>query len=94
MTGAQACWETAPKDAVTTLKIRLAFVNLGLAAMCGAAFAANMKPFDCAGFDVAEAAGRAIAVDISAPWCPTCAAQKPTIDRLGVRRVQGKAVRG
>lgn len=67
---------------MTTLRIRLAVLGLGLAAMCGTAFAAETKPFDRAGFDAAQAAGRAIVVDISAPWCPTCAAQKPTIDKL------------
>lgn len=82
MTEAQACREPSWENAVKTLRIRLAVVGLGLAAMCGAASGAETRPFDRAGFDAAQAKGRAIVVDISAPWCPTCAAQKPTIDRL------------
>ena len=30
----------------------------------------------------AQKAGKAVLVEISAPWCPTCKAQRPTLDRL------------
>ena len=54
-----------------------------LALSVSAASAAEMMKFDAAGFDAATAAGKTILVDVSAPWCPTCKAQKPIIDQLG-----------
>ena len=44
--------------------------------------AAEMKRFDQAGFEAAQAEDRPIVVDITATWCPTCAAQKPIIESL------------
>ena len=44
--------------------------------------AAEMKRFDQASFEVAQAQDRPIVVDITATWCPTCAAQKPIIESL------------
>lgn len=46
------------------------------------ASAAEAKAFDAASFEAAQSAGRPIVVDITAAWCPTCAAQKPIIDSL------------
>jgi thiol-disulfide isomerase/thioredoxin len=46
------------------------------------AFAAESAKFTEAGFAAAQAAGAPILVDISAPWCPTCKAQQPILDRL------------
>lgn len=45
-----------------------------------AAQAAQM--WDRMAFDAAQAAGSPILVHVTAPWCPTCKAQKPTIDKL------------
>lgn len=39
-------------------------------------------PFDQAGFDAAQKADKPILVHITAPWCTTCAAQKPILDKL------------
>ena len=47
-----------------------------------AARAAERQPFTDAAFDAAQAAGRPVLVDVSAPWCPTCRAQKPHIDAM------------
>ena len=47
------------------------------------AFAAGPAPFDQAAFEAAQAAGRPILVQISAPWCPICKTQKPIIAALG-----------
>ena len=47
-------------------------------------FAADRIPFDQKAFEAAQAAGKSILVDVSAPWCPTCRAQKPTIEKLSV----------
>ncbi len=38
--------------------------------------------FDQASFDAALADGRAMLVEISAPWCPTCRAQKAVLADL------------
>ncbi|ARJ65100.1 thiol reductase thioredoxin [Magnetospirillum sp. ME-1] len=45
-----------------------------------AAQAAQM--WDKTAFEAAQAAGSPILVHVTAPWCPTCKAQKPTVDRL------------
>lgn len=42
------------------------------------------QPFEdkAPAFEAAQDAGKAIVVDVSAPWCPTCAKQKPILERL------------
>ena len=40
------------------------------------------KPFDQAGFEAAQAAGKPILVEVHADWCPTCRAQEPVISKL------------
>ena len=42
----------------------------------------DKKPFDAKAFDAAQVAGRPILIEVSAPWCPTCKAQKPILSRL------------
>jgi thioredoxin len=46
------------------------------------AAAAEGRPFDQAAFEAAQAAGKPILVEVSAPWCPICKAQAPTLARL------------
>ena len=46
------------------------------------ASAADRKPFDQKAFDAAQASGKPILVEVSAPWCPTCKAQAPILSRL------------
>lgn len=48
----------------------------------GSAWAAGPQPYDDAAFASAQAADQPILVEIHAPWCPICAAQAPTLDRL------------
>jgi thioredoxin-like negative regulator of GroEL len=68
------------------LPLRLAVATLiGLAAvgLAGApAHAATEAPFTQAAFEAAEQAGKQILVHIEAPWCPTCAKQRPVIAKL------------
>ena len=47
-------------------------------------FAADRIPFDQKAFEAAQAAGKSILVDVSAPWCPVCRAQKPIIEKLSL----------
>jgi thioredoxin 1 len=46
------------------------------------ASAADKKPFDQKAFEAAQAAGKPILVEVSAPWCPICKAQAPILARL------------
>ena len=46
------------------------------------AVAAEKAPFDAAAFEAAQASGKPILIDVSAPWCPTCKAQAPILSKL------------
>ena len=46
------------------------------------AIAADWRPFTQAEFSAAQKDGKPILVDIFAPWCPTCRAQKPILEEL------------
>jgi thioredoxin 1 len=46
------------------------------------AHAAERRTFEATDFASAQAQGERILIDISATWCPTCKAQKPTIESL------------
>ena len=48
----------------------------------GAGRAAESAAYDQKAFEAAQAAGRPILVQISAPWCPICRAQKPILAAL------------
>jgi thiol-disulfide isomerase/thioredoxin len=51
-------------------------------AVSAPAFAFESKPFDAKTFEAAQAAGKPILVEVTAPWCPTCKAQKPILSDL------------
>jgi thioredoxin 1 len=59
-----------------------------LAAMAAAwlaaptAFATEHVPYTTDALAAAKAAGKPILVEITAPWCPTCKAQKPILAEL------------
>jgi thiol-disulfide isomerase/thioredoxin len=55
-------------------------LGLALGAAIRPAAAAERAAFTDAAFDAAQAAGRPIVIDVSAPWCPVCRAQKPHIE--------------
>ena len=40
------------------------------------------QPYDAKAFAQAQAAGKPILVDVFAPWCPTCAKQKPILEGI------------
>jgi len=52
------------------------------AALLGAGAIEAATPFDAVSFEKAQAAGRSVLIDVTAPWCPICAKQKPTISDL------------
>ncbi|MCZ8313619.1 thioredoxin family protein [Phreatobacter sp.] len=43
---------------------------------------ATGQRFTQAAFDAAQAAGKPILVEVTAPWCPTCRAQQPILQKL------------
>ena len=55
-----------------------------LVTVCAAmsSVAGERGAFDQKAFAEAQAQGKSILIDISAPWCPTCSAQKPIIEKL------------
>jgi thioredoxin 1 len=53
----------------------LSFVGFG-------AFAADKAAFTGKSFAAAQAAGDSILIHINAPWCPTCRAQQPILEKL------------
>jgi thioredoxin 1 len=50
-----------------------------IAATASTASAAERAPWSDAAFAAAQAAGRPLIVEVTAPWCPTCRAQAPHI---------------
>ena len=59
---------------------RSLLVVAALAALYGApAFAAERIDYTPSAFDAALKDGKSILVEIHAPWCPTCKAQKPIL---------------
>ena len=46
------------------------------------ASAMDKNAFDEKAFEAAQAAGKPILIEVSAPWCPTCKAQAPILSRL------------
>ena len=54
----------------------------GYSALASRASAADVQPFSAAAFAAAKTAGRPILIDVSAPWCPTCKAQRPILSNL------------
>lgn len=57
-------------------------ILIALSSVMSIALAGEIKPFSQKDFDALTAAGKPVVLDVSATWCPTCAAQKPIIDGL------------
>lgn len=55
---------------------------LGLAAITTTTWAGEAKPFTQATFEAAKASGKPVLVEVTAPWCPVCKAQKPILSDL------------
>jgi len=55
---------------------------MALSTLASLAMAGEVKPFNQQDFDKLTAEGKAVVLDISATWCPTCKAQRPIIDSL------------
>lgn len=55
---------------------------LALASLATLATAGEIKPYTPQAFDQLASAGKAVVVDVTAPWCPTCREQKPILEGL------------
>ena len=64
------------------MKLAKTALLMTLSTLASLAMAGEIKPFSQQDFDKLTAAGKPVVVDVSAPWCPTCKAQKPIIDAL------------
>lgn len=64
------------------LMLKGIFVAASLA-VSASAFAFEAKTFDAKAFEAAQMAGKPILIEVTAPWCPTCKAQKPILSNLG-----------
>lgn len=64
---------------MTTRRILLGFLAVAPTLLTTGAFAADYTP---AAFEAAQKAGKPILVHITAPWCTTCATQKPILAKL------------
>ncbi len=62
--------------------VAAAFALCLSAGLAAPALAASEAPFTQAAFAASEQAGRPILVHIEAPWCPTCAQQRPILAKL------------
>lgn len=62
-----------------TLIVTVALSILPIGAL---ALSPGNKPYNQAQFDAAQAAGRPILIEVTAPWCSVCKAQAPILARL------------
>ncbi|HUK08672.1 MAG TPA: thioredoxin family protein [Stellaceae bacterium] len=63
--------------------LRKVFLSLLTATLLAApGWAAERANWSQAAFSSAQDAGKSIIVEVTAPWCPICAKQKPTIATL------------
>ena len=60
----------------------LALPALALAAVLSPASAGETLPFSAPAFEAAQRAGKPILIEVSAPWCAICKAQKPILAKL------------
>lgn len=40
------------------------------------------QPFDAKAFQQAQTAGKAVLIDVTASWCPTCRQQRPIVQKI------------
>ena len=65
-----------------TMNLRNVITAILLSGAAMLVTAGEIKPYSQQEFDALAQAGKPVVVDVTAPWCPTCKAQKPIIDSL------------
>lgn len=60
-------------------------LGAGLLSAAAAGAFASKAPFDARAFAAAQASGKPVLIEVSAPWCPVCKAQKPILSSLGAK---------
>jgi thioredoxin 1 len=61
-------------------RLAIAFTLVALTA--GPVLAATEAPYTAVAFAAAQKADKPILVHVTAPWCPTCAQQRPILSKL------------
>jgi thioredoxin 1 len=60
----------------------LAALGSSLPVSLGSAAAGEAMPFSDRAFEAAQASGKPIMIEVSAPWCPICKTQRPILAKL------------
>lgn len=63
-------------------RLLLSIMVVGLTFASFVARAADPVAYTQAAFEAAQAQGKPILVEVHAPWCPTCAKQRPILSEL------------
>lgn len=64
------------------MTIRTVLIALVSLAISSAALGGEVVPYDAKAFIKAQADGAPIVIHVTAPWCPTCSAQRPIVQSL------------
>ncbi len=70
---------------MTMIQTRRSLIAMAAMAAAGAAFAQSGPPaarFTQPAFEAAQASGKPVVIEVTAPWCPTCKAQAPILKSL------------
>lgn len=78
-------YESKSEQVFVMLNRRVFAIALCSALASVPAMAFEKKAFETKAFQAAQDAGRPILIEVSAPWCPTCKAQKPILARLAAK---------
>ena len=70
------------EKAIAIIRSALVGAALVIGMLVSTAEAAERIAWSQAAFATAQGAGKSIIVEVTAPWCPICAKQKPTIAAL------------
>ena len=74
------------RSALLSLALAVAApIGLSSLSLVATAQAAETKAFTPAAFEAAKKSGVPVLVEVTAPWCPVCKAQKPVLSELSAQ---------